>query len=123
MVSSKLLRLFLDDAWDATDSSTLTLRQQLRAWESDVREIIAGGSIGSTSANGRHVSYASSQEGNITQLDIAEAWRRLIDVHDQSVLDLGAPSDGSEDQAVYDRMMTHLREILGYTNNWMYVSK
>lgn len=123
MVSSKLLRMFVDDAWD--DPSALLLREQLRAYETAARQILAGGTFSSTSANGRHVALTGSGPGHATQLEVAEAWRYLIDTYDRSVQELGivVAEDGGNEILVKAQMMINLREVMGYTNNFMYLSK
>ena len=70
-----MLRMFVDDAWD--DPSPLSLREQFRAFETACRQVIAGGTFSSTSANGRHVALTSSGAGCATQLEIAEAYAKV----------------------------------------------
>jgi hypothetical protein len=124
VISSKLLRLILDDARDeAKLTNGSTLRAQLRVYETGARQVLAGGSIASTSTVGRHVAYSRGERSSVTLVDIAEGYRRLIDVHDQSVVDLGVAIDGTKDDAIKNQMMTYLREITGYTSNWQYLSK
>lgn len=122
MVSSKILRGMLDDAWDSTPEDG-RLRETLRANESNVLLLIKGGSIQSTGANGRSLSLSPSAVGAVTQVEIAEAWRRLIDVFDTSASEIGAVADGSQDDVIYTQMMGNLREVINYTNNFMYLSK
>ena len=125
MLSSKLHRTFVDEAWD--DPAALTLRSQMRAYESAAYQVMSGGTFSSTSANGRHVALTGSGPGQATQLDIAEAWRRLIDVYDASATQLGIPYSDvlmpADEQPIKDLMMASLREVMGYTSNWMYLSK
>ena len=125
MLSSKILRGLLDDAWD--NPSALTLRKQLRNFESGVQQIIAGGTYSSTSANGRHVALTGSGPGQATQLELAESWRYLVDTYDRSASELGISYSDQIDLAsetlIYNQMMANLREVLGYTTNFMYLSK
>lgn len=125
MLSSKILRMLVDDAWD--EPNALTLRQQMRAFETQARQVISGGTISSTSANGRHVALTGSGPGNATQLEIAEAWRRLIDVYDASASGLGVVVDDqtseADDLRIKAVMMAELREVYGHTTNFMYLSK
>ena len=123
MVSSKLLRAFLDDAADAAVNAGIFLRPQLRVFETSAREVLAGGSFSSTSANGRHIAYAGSMGGQISQVDVCEAWRRLIDTYDIAATEISAVADGSQDDKIKTQMMLLLREIMGTTNNFMYLSK
>lgn len=125
MVSSKLLRHMVDFAWD--DPSVLTLRQQLRAFEDSNWLPMAGGTFSSTSANGRHVALTSSGPGSVTAVEFVEAWRYLIDTYDRSTSELSLVVDDSVDTvteaAIKTQMMVNLREVLGYTSNFMYLSK
>lgn len=123
MVSSKLLRMFLDDASDACPQGQ-SVRVQFRLFETACRQALAGGSLNATGANGRHLDLAKTTErGSVTLLDVAEAWRRLIDVYDQSAADTLLPTDGSAEVGIKSQMLTYLREVLGYTGNFMYLSK
>lgn len=128
MVSSKLARLILDDARDeAKVVNGRTLRQQLRCYETDARKALAAGSISILSLNGRHQAFAQSGRSSVSLVDLADCYRRLVDVHDQSATDLAVTAqqlgDGSQDDAIVAQMKTYLREVVGYTNNWQYLSK
>jgi hypothetical protein len=117
--------MLVDEAWD--DPAALTLRQQMRAYESAARLVLTGGTFSSTSANGRHVALTGSGPGQATQLELAESWRRLIDVYDAAAAELGiAYADTlmpEQEQPIKDQMMASLREVMGYTMNWMYLAK
>ena len=125
MLSSKILRALVDNAWD--DPRAITLRQQLRVFETQAHEVIAGGTYSSTSANGRHVALTGSGPGQATQLELAEAWRYLVDTYDRSANDLSIQySDGIDpdsEQLIKNQMMANLREVLGHTSNFIYLSK
>lgn len=73
----------LEDAWDALPDSA-SLRQALRDAEKAQRVAIANGSIISTSANGQSVTFAGFGQGQATPLQIAEAYRYLIDQVDRA---------------------------------------
>lgn len=121
MTSSKLLRGLLDNAYDLRAGKTL--RERLRANEDDTIAAIRGGSAQSLSANGRTTVFSSLGQG-LTQAEVQECWRRLIDLHDQSATDLSLTyADNTNDPAIKTQMMTYLREQMGFTSNWMYLAK
>lgn len=125
MVSTKLLRAYLDDAWDNRNGQTL--RVTLRAKESALLAGLESGSIISTSANGRNSQLlANSTEAGLTMVDVTEGYRFLIDTHDNAAVALGfsnVTTDPTQQQGIYTQMMTRLREIKGQTSNWMYLSR
>lgn len=61
----------------------------------------------------------------ITPAEIVEVWRRLIDVHDQSVTDLAIVLDDTQnnDPAIKTKMMTYLREHTGHTSSFQFLIK
>jgi hypothetical protein len=112
----------LDRAWD--DQSGLTLREQLRKSEDDANAPMLAGSLSSSSGLGRNVTFAGSQFGNVSTADIARAYRRLIDLYDINLAALGLVGGNTpDDLQVKNAMMDNLREVAGYTSNFMYLAK
>ena len=73
----------LEDAWDATTNAS-SLRDTLRVLESNAGRQIAGGSLSSVAANGRHSAFAAQGPGQLTPVEVAQIYRQLIDLFDQS---------------------------------------
>ena len=83
-ISTETLQAFLDDAWDAAPASASTLRPQLRAFEKAVTaQFSTVGSIGSVSKNSTSQSYRGPGLGSYTLVQIATAWRQLINLYDE----------------------------------------
>lgn len=77
-------RRLLEDAWDLTATTKLTLRDQLRTLERQAGAIIQGGSPNQVSANGRQHRFSEYGPGQLTPHDVATAYRELIDLFDDS---------------------------------------
>lgn len=78
-------RRLLEDAWDLTETGKkLSLRDQLRELEKSAGLILQGGSQEQISANGRTTKFFAHGVGQITSLDMAQAYRELIDLFDDS---------------------------------------
>jgi hypothetical protein len=74
----------LEDAWDATPQTKRSLRDELRYRESQAMATVAGGSFDQVSANGRMTRFAPQGPGQNTPVDMAEAYRELIDLLDDA---------------------------------------
>lgn len=127
MISSKSLRVFLDDAFDQSQAGKVCLRGTIRGFQSQLRNQIAGGSITSTAANGRHVALANTTDGGAyTTADIMEAWSYLMDMYDTATMELSIAmpnADWTQDAVIYQQMLGLIRPCTGYTNNYMYLAR
>lgn len=107
--NSDLQRLW-DDAWDAAPEAANTFRGQLRAFETDVGRLVSKGSVSSFSKNSLTTSFAATP-GNLTQADIARAWRDLINLFDSCHTDLvNAGTAAPTDEQVYAEGKSYLIE-------------
>lgn len=84
-ISIETLQGFLEDAWDAAKDAANTLRPQLRGYESSVRALSSQGALGSVSKNSTSQSYRGPGLGSYTPIQIADAWRMLIQNYDQNL--------------------------------------
>lgn len=82
MITTKLLRGSLDDAWDAAQAAPRGLRAQLRIFETRARSRIDAGSLSSVSANGRTTGFSNWGAGSVTPAEWQDVWRSLIDLFD-----------------------------------------
>lgn len=82
-ISAETLQAFLENAWDAAPNAANTLRQQLRVYEVAATNLFSGGSIGSVSKNSTSQSYRGPGLGSYTPVQIANAWRNLINLFEQ----------------------------------------
>lgn len=83
-VSVETLRSFLDQAWEVSQAAAppITLRAQLRTYERNVSTFFAGGTIGSVSKNSTSQTYRGPGLGSYTVVQIANAWRTLLNLFD-----------------------------------------
>lgn len=95
----------LDDAYDDSVSSASTLRDTMRAKERAAGALVAGGSIANISRNNASHSHAFGR-GNITTLEIAKAWRELIDLFD--VVSASSDYSSATDEEKKAEMMRRL---------------
>jgi hypothetical protein len=82
-ITTETLQSFLDDAWDAAPSSANSLRDQLRSFEKAVTAQYSQGSIASVSKNSFSQTYRGPGLGSYTLVQIANAWRTLINLFDE----------------------------------------
>ena len=82
-VTTDDLARFWDDAWDAAPEATNTFRQQIRDFEKLSGRLVSAGSLGSVSKNSSSQTFAPYNGGNLTQAEIARAWRELINLFDR----------------------------------------
>lgn len=83
MLSSFEKRGRLEDVWDAL-ADDASLRKALRDAEASARIPVSYGSVKSTAGNGHQVEFAQHGPGQVTQLEIAEGYRWLVDLFDTS---------------------------------------
>jgi hypothetical protein len=79
------LQSFLDDAWDALPDTANVLRDQLRSFEKNVTPLFSQGSISSVSKNSASQTYRGPGLGSYTPIQIANAWRTLINLYDATL--------------------------------------
>lgn len=82
-ISAETLQGFLENAWDAAPDNANTLREQLRSYEKAASNLFLGGSIASVSKNSASQSYRGPGLGSYTPVQIANAWRMLINLYEQ----------------------------------------
>jgi hypothetical protein len=97
----------LEDAWDAAPEGALTLREQLRTNERAAGLVVSGGSLSSVSKNASSHSYAFGA-GTITPLEIANAWRDLINLYDILFDSYTTAALDTSDEAIYAEMRRRL---------------
>lgn len=84
-ITAAARRSTLEDAWDVAKVSVpVDLRAVLRSEETKARKAIAGGSLASVSANRRTSEFSGYGPGQITQAEILEILRGLVDLYDGS---------------------------------------
>ncbi len=105
------LRRLLDDAWDAAPLGGDTLRETLRTLETTAGAAVAGGNPSSISKNSASVSYTFGV-GAFTAVDIARAWRELIDLFDI----VAANTSGDDD--IYAEMKRRLVAVRDFTKDF-----
>lgn len=123
MVSTLVKRASLDDAYDAAVTAGITLRAQLRLYETAARATISSGQIissvsQSNAAGARSTNFSLPDrellEG-MTPVGILEMWRELVDLNDTAVGYLGVTDDTTNRLAIKNEMMGLLapvRELL-----------
>ena len=84
-VTAETLAAFLDDAWDACQASANLLRDQLRAFEKNATGIYNQGTLAAVSKNSASQTYRGAGVGSLTTLQIANAWRLLINLFDTTL--------------------------------------
>lgn len=120
-VSTSLKRASLDDAFDASVGATpaTSLRAKLRAYETTARTAIASGQvISSVSSNngagGRSTSFSvpnSAQFEGVNPVSIAEMWRELIDLFDDTYTALGGTPTDTQVKTEMMGLLKPCREI------------
>ena len=110
MVSTRIKRASLDDAYDAAVAAPIALRVQLRAYETTARSAVSTGQIISqVSARDRSTSFSlpdSELLEGMTPVAMVEMWRELVDLFDYVYAGLGGTPT---DQAVKNEMMALLQ--------------
>lgn len=84
-ITPETLQSFLEDAWDACPAAANNLREQLRVYEKAATQLYRGGTIGSVSKNSSSQSYRGPGLGSYTPVQIANAWRLLVNLYDDTV--------------------------------------
>ena len=82
-ISTESLQGWLDDAWDAANNDANSLRVQMRSYESSARGKSSGGTLASVAKNTSSQSYRGPGVGSYTLVQIADAWRMLINTYDE----------------------------------------
>jgi hypothetical protein len=130
-VTCETLQSFLDTAWEDAPDGANTLRQQLRIYEKSITAQFSQGSIGSVSKNNFSQTYRGPGLGSYTLIQIANAWRILINLLDEEIRradelqDLSvawfvakfpnyATTGNDNDDAYYDLMKRRLIVITEY---------
>ena len=83
-VTSRETRGRLEDAFAASAGlvAPTSLRAYLRAQEQAARAVINGGSVKSASGDGKSVAFADYGPGQITQTELVDLYRHLVDDFD-----------------------------------------
>lgn len=123
-ITTQTLQGFLDDAWDAAPADANTFRTELRKFETAARSMTMGGAISSVSKNSTSQSYRGPGVGSYTLVQIADAWRDLINLFDitkaridELIADDNTDFTDSSDETVYAQMKNQLRVITEYSPN------
>ncbi len=123
-ITTQTLQGFLDDAWDAAPVQANTFRAQLRKFESSATLLFSGGSIGSVSKNSVSQSYRGPGLGSYTPVQIANAWRDLINLFDsvKKQIDCLIAAGNTDfpddtDETIYEAMKSQLIVITEYQPN------
>lgn len=101
----------LDDAWDHSQQTAHTLREELRANETAVGNLLSQGQLASVSKNSASQSYAFSGQGTLTTADIARGWRDLINLFDRCFNLLTAAGSATTDEDVLAEMRARLSPV------------
>jgi hypothetical protein len=105
-------------------AGTGLLRPALQAKSDAAFDVIAGGSILSVSGDGQSVSMEGSSVALFTPQMAVDMWGYLIERFDNSKTSLiQAGNAAPTDAQVEADMEAKMRPVMGYTDNWMYVSK
>jgi hypothetical protein len=109
-VSTPLKRAWLDDAYDAAVAASITLRAQLRAWESTARTAVSTGQIvastsAGNSAGNRAVAFSIPNIDGLSPVTLVELVRELIDLNDYVVSDLELTDNTTNREAIKNEMM------------------
>lgn len=80
-ISAETLQAFAENAWDAAANEANAYRAQLRTYEVAATNLFGGGSIASVSKNSTSQSYRGPGLGSYTPVQIANAWRMLINLY------------------------------------------
>lgn len=75
---------FLDDAYDLGQTNGLGLRKTLRSFEKSANQLYNQGTLGNVAKNNASQSYRGPGLGSYTIVQIANAWRTLINMFDQA---------------------------------------
>lgn len=118
MVTTEDLQRLCDDAWDAAIDAANTFRPQLRIFESEIGKLVSKGSLFSVSKNSSSQTYGGYSPGNLTQTELARAWRQLINLFDKCFSDLvssgiAAPTDEQVYESIKDQLGVPLHEARG----------
>jgi len=121
-ITTETLQAFLDDAWDAAPAQANTLRDQLRTFEKSVTKLFSQGSLASVQKNAASQSYRGPGLGSYTPVQIANAWRGLINLFDSTKAEVDAEIAAADTQApandqdpvIYGRMKLQLLPVTEY---------
>lgn len=124
-LTSKTLKRMLEQAWDASLSSKIPLRDVLRSKEVQSDELLETGSLASTSDPGGASGFANYGPGQHTALEKADGWTQLRDLFDSCLLSLQLAGSPTDDLSVKLAMQAspEIRGIGPVTSNWMFLSK
>jgi hypothetical protein len=125
-ITAEKLQFFLETAWNACPASANSLRDQMFFYETSVRNVSRGGTIGSVSKNGASHSYRGPGLGQYTPDQLGDAWRMLINAYDDTLAQFRemvqypptnppawwpvAPADGDWDEQIFNRLSCVLRQ-------------
>ena len=115
-ITTETVQAILDDAWDACPLTANSLRDQLRTFEKGVTKLFSGGSLASVAKNNSSQAYRGPGVGSHTPVQIANAWRKLINLFDQAKneIDLELTANDTQkppddlDPSIYARMQQSL---------------
>ena len=121
MVSTRIKRASLDDAFDASVTAAITLRAQLRLYETAARAAIASGQVISSvsatnGAGGRSTSFF--QVEGMSPVETLEMWRELIDLNDLVVEQESLTDNVANRTAIKTEMMGLLKPCFEATNDF-----
>lgn len=130
-LSSYTLKAMLRKAWGECTASDPVgkLREVLLSYSSQVVGLVSvAGAIRSTSANGQHTTFdtgggSKGSDGLSSVEDFAKGWTYLVDEYDRAATELGANTDGTQDEAIETQMEANLRPVHPGKTNWMYLMK
>lgn len=75
----------LEDAWDLSKTSAISLRVALRQLEKKQGQFVQAGSLSSISANGRVSQFSSYGPGSVTPQEVADCYRQLINHYGEAL--------------------------------------
>lgn len=102
------LLAFLDDAFEAhQEDDSRSVREWLREFERQSRQLISGGALQSVSKSSASQTYAIGA-GQLTATQIARIWRELIQFYDAVRRDLECGSDSVSEEDIYNEMVARL---------------
>jgi len=101
-VTTERLQYLLENARDDAQASGRTLREQLRFREREVGKLTEKGTLASVGSGAAQQSFGTHDPGNITTMEMADAYRKLINMFDDCF------EDGDTDADVVDCMLTSM---------------
>lgn len=109
-VSTGLKRAWVDDAYDAAVAAGITLRAQLRGWESTARSAVSTGQVVASTSSGnsvsnRAVAFSLPNVDGLSPVTLVELIRELIDLNDRVVEDLELTDNTDNRSAIKTEMM------------------